>query len=129
MISLKLVILAPLFVVAVFGLAFDGGRALNARAATDDVAVSAARAAAGGVERTETGAIFTEEAIALAESYISRQPNVTGTATLISDTEVQVTIEGIYDPVIIPGRGTFTYRSMETTEAQVGVQEGGDIGG
>lgn len=129
MISLKIVILAPLFIVAVFGLAFDGGRALNARAATDDVAVSAARAASGGVERTATGAIFTEEAIALAEAYILRQPNVTGTATLLSDTEVQVTIEGTYDPVIIPGTGTFTYESIETTEAQLGVQEGGDTGG
>lgn len=129
MISLKFVILAPLFIIAVFGLAFDGGRALNARATTDDVAVSAARAAAGGVERTPEGAIFTEEAIALAESYISRQPGVTGTATLLSDTEVQVTIEGTYDPVIIPGTGTFTYQSIETVDAQNGVQEGGDIGG
>lgn len=129
MISLKIVILAPLFIVAVFGLAFDGGRALNARAATDDVAVSAARAASGGVERTATGAIFTEEAIALAEAYILRQPGVTGTATLLSDTEVQVTIEGTYDPVIIPGASTFTYESIETTEAQLGVQQGGDTGG
>lgn len=129
MISLKIVILAPLFIVAVFGLAFDGGRALNARAATDDVAVSAARAASGGVERTATGAIFTEEAIALAEAYILRQPGVTGTATLLSDTEVQVTIEGTYDPVIIPGASTFTYESIETTETQLGVQQGGDTGG
>lgn len=129
MISLKIVILAPLFIVAVFGLAFDGGRALNARAATDDVAVSAARAASGGVERTATGAIFTEEAIALAEAYILRQPGVTGTATLLSDTEVQVTVEGTYDPVIIPGASTFTYESIETTEAQLGVQQGGDTGG
>ena len=129
MISLKLVILAPAFIFAVIGFAFDGGRALNARAATDDVAVSAARAAAGGIERTAEGAVFTEEAIALAEAYILRQPNVTGSATLLSDTEVQVTIQGTYDPVIIPGGATFTYQSTETTEAQLGVQEGGDTGG
>ena len=129
MISLKFAILAPLFIIAVFGLVFDGGRALNTRAATDDVAVSAARAAAGGVERGPDGAQFTDEAIALAEAYISRQPGVTGTATLISDTEVQVTIEGSYDPVLLPGTGTLTYQSIETTEAQLGVQEGGDTGG
>ena len=129
MISLKLAILASAFIFMVLGLVFDGGRAVNTRAELDDVAVSAARAAAGGVERTEDGQKFTDEAIALAEAYIGRIDDVTGSATLLSDTEVQVTVQGSYDPVILPGTTSFTFDSVEVAEAQAGVQEQGDVSG
>jgi len=80
------------------------------------------------VERGPGGeVVFGEEAIALAEAYISRQTNVTGTATLLSDTTVQVTVSSSYDPVIIPGQAAFQLEAVETAESQLGVRDDGDV--
>ena len=120
------VIVMPLLLFFAFGLTWDVGGALRARAEAVDVASSAARAGAAQFTREGPPGLDVGEAVAVASTYIDQYPRIAGSATVDGESVVVFTSVR-YDAAFFPGL-SWNYVGESIAEAQIGIRGPGDAG-
>jgi Flp pilus assembly protein TadG len=102
-----LVLVMAFGVLAMIGLAVDGGGKMRALQRADNIAAEAARAAGQAIDldQAATGGQKVADpnrAVAAAQAYLNAA-GATGTVSISGDRQqVTVTVTGTYDPVILP---------------------------
>ena len=109
-------------VIAAAGLAFDGGRKLNALSLARDVADNAARVGAQEIDvdvyrSTGTPTLDSGEATAAANAYLATVGHP-GTVAVSGET-ITVTVTIDVDPLLLPG--SMTVRATESADAVEGI--------
>jgi len=121
-----IVIAMPVMLFFAFGLTWDVGGALLARADAWDVASATARA--GAAQSIQEGPPGLDSAVALsvAYEYLGQHPDVGGSVQIDGETVVVDTVVS-YDAVFFPGL-SWSYTANATAEAQIGIRGPSDAG-